>query len=51
MVAATNPAHVAYLYFFAKPGGCGRMSFTSSYAVFQADGAAANGVHSSTKCP
>ena len=51
MVAATNPAHVAYLYFFAKPGGCGRMSFTSSYAVFQADAAAANGVHSSTKCP
>jgi len=35
--AAAHPAKVDYLYYVVKPGSCGRHSFSSSYAQFQAD--------------
>ena len=57
MIAAANPASVDYLYYLTKPGACGALEFTSSYAQFQADAAAYNaarnraGGHSPTTCP
>jgi uncharacterized YceG family protein len=35
--AAAHPAHSGVLYFVVKPCGNGEMTFTSSYAQFQAD--------------
>ena len=57
MIAAAHPASVPYLYYLTKPGACGALEFTSSYAQFQADAAAYNaarnraGGHSPTSCP
>jgi UPF0755 protein len=35
--AAAAPASVSYRYYVVKPGACGKHSFSSSYAKFQAD--------------
>jgi uncharacterized YceG family protein len=54
--AAAHPANVNYLYYVAKPNGCGHF-FTASYSAFQAAQArynsarAAAGGNSPTNCP
>ena len=54
--AAAHPASVDYLYYVAKPNGCGHF-FTASYSAFQAAQArynsarAAAGGNSPTNCP
>jgi len=56
MVAAAEPAHVAYLYYVDKPNTCGQLAFATTYAQFQADvnaynaARAANGGRAPTKC-
>ena len=39
LIAAAHPAHVPYLYFVVKAGGCGEHVFSSSFAQFQRDAA------------
>jgi uncharacterized YceG family protein len=57
MIAATNPAHVAYLYYVDKPNTCGKLAFATTYSQFQTDVAAynsarnADGGRAPTKCP
>ena len=57
MIAAAHPASVSYLYYLTKPGACGALEFTTTYAQFLADAAAYNaarvraGGHSPTTCP
>ena len=57
MIAAADPASVPYLYYLTKPGACGALEFTTSYAQFLADAAAYNaarakaGGRSPTTCP
>jgi cell division protein YceG involved in septum cleavage len=54
--AAARPANVNYLYYVAKPNGCGHF-FTASYSAFQAaqdrynSARAAAGGNSPTNCP
>jgi cell division protein YceG involved in septum cleavage len=54
--AAARPANVNYLYYVAKPNGCGHF-FTASYSAFQAaqdrynNARAAAGGNSPTNCP
>jgi peptidoglycan lytic transglycosylase G len=54
--AAAHPARVGYLYYVVKPGTCGRLAFSSTYARFQSDVArynsarAAAGGNSPTSC-
>jgi UPF0755 protein len=54
--AAAHPASVDYLYYVAKPNGCGHF-FTASYSAFQAaqnrynSARAAAGGNSPTNCP
>jgi UPF0755 protein len=54
--AAAHPANVDYLYYVAKPNGCGHF-FTASYSAFQAaqdrynNARAAAGGNSPTNCP
>jgi peptidoglycan lytic transglycosylase G len=54
--AAAHPANVNYLYYVAKPNGCGHF-FTASYSAFQAaqdrynNARAAAGGNSPTNCP
>ena len=54
--AAAHPAHVNYLYYVAKPNGCGHY-FTASYSAFQQASARYNsarnaaGGKSPTNCP
>ena len=57
MIAAAAPASVPYLYYLTKPGACGALEFTTTYAQFLADSAAYNaarqraGGRSPTTCP
>ncbi len=54
--AAAHPARVDYLYYVVKPGTCGQLAFSSTYARFQSDVArynsarAAAGGNSPTSC-
>jgi peptidoglycan lytic transglycosylase G len=54
--AAAHPAQVDYLYYVVKPGTCGQLSFSSTYAQFQSDvgrynsARAAAGGNSPTSC-
>jgi UPF0755 protein len=54
--AAAHPAQVDYLYYVVKPGTCGQLAFSSTYAQFQSDVArynsarAAAGGNSPTSC-
>ena len=54
--AAAHPARVDYLYYVVKPGTCGKLAFSSTYAQFQSDVArynsarAAAGGNSPTSC-
>ena len=56
IVAAAHPANVNYLYYVAKPNGCGHF-FTASYSAFQAaqdrynSAREAAGGNSPTNCP
>jgi len=42
MIAAAHPAQVSYLYYVNKPGTCGQLAFSTTYAQFLADVAAYN---------
>jgi UPF0755 protein len=55
--AAAHPAKVDYLYYVNKPGTCGKLAFSASYAQFQRNverynaARAAAGGNSPTTCP
>ncbi len=49
--AAANPAHVGYLYYVVKPGGCGAHVFSSSYSQFLRDVAAYDRALATGKSP
>ena len=57
MLAATQPAHVSYLYYVDKPNTCGQLAFATTNAQFQTEVNAynaardANGGRAPTKCP
>jgi len=57
MIAATDPAHVSYLYYVDKPNTCGKLAFATTNAQFQTDVNAynaartADGGRAPTKCP
>jgi UPF0755 protein len=57
MIAATEPAHVSYLYYVDKPNTCGQLAFATTNAQFQTEVNAynqardANGGRAPTKCP